>query len=111
MGAARQLEQLPVEPEDVVDPLCSPEVENLAIARAYLDGEGPFPERAALNQLAGRFLTDFYGMISDWIVWAGTVIEDWPDDVRNAPFDRAAQREAVRRGERTAAIAGRAAQD
>jgi PadR family transcriptional regulator, regulatory protein AphA len=77
--------------------------ENLLIARAYLDGEGLFPERAALNQLAGRFLTDFYGMISDWIDWAGAVIEDWPDDVRNASIDLAAQQEAVRRGERTAA--------
>ena len=85
--------------------------ENLAIARAYLDGGGLFPERAALNQLAGRFLTDFYGMISDWIDWAAAVIEDWPDDVRNASIDLAAQRETVRRGERIAALAGRAAHD
>ena len=33
--------------------------ESLATARAYLEGRGAFPERAALNQLTGRFLTDF----------------------------------------------------
>src|SRR4051794_39665618 len=36
--------------------------ENLDAAQAYLEGRSDFPERAALNQLAGRFLTDFYVM-------------------------------------------------
>src|SRR5213592_2099850 len=56
--------------------------ENLATARAYLDGRGPFPQRAALNQLAGRFLTDFYVMVAHWVDWASSIVEDWPDDVR-----------------------------
>ena len=34
--------------------------ENLATGRAYLEGHGAFPQRAALNQLGGRFLTEFY---------------------------------------------------
>ena len=34
--------------------------------------EGAFPERAALNQLGGRFLTDFYVMVADWVEWASS---------------------------------------
>ena len=73
--------------------------ENLATARAYLEGRGLFPERAALNQLAGRFLTDFYAMVAAWVEWASGVVRDWPDDVRLAPLDRALQQEAVRLAE------------
>jgi PadR family transcriptional regulator, regulatory protein AphA len=70
-------------------------VENLAAGRAYLEGSGPFPERAALNLLAGRFLTDFYVMMARWVRWATDVVEGWPDDVRDAPYDREAAAEAV----------------
>jgi PadR family transcriptional regulator AphA len=69
--------------------------ENLATARAYLEGRGAFPERAALNQLTGRFLTDFYVMSARWVRWASSVVEAWPDDVRDAPFDPAVAEEAV----------------
>jgi DNA-binding PadR family transcriptional regulator len=61
--------------------------ENLATARAYLDGRGEFPQRAALNQLGGQFLTEFYAMVARWVVWASEVVGDWPDDVRDAPYD------------------------
>ena len=71
-------------------------VENLATARAYLEGEGAFPERAAINQLGGRFLTDFYAMVTRWAEWATRVVEDWPDDPRQALLDADAQAEAVR---------------
>ena len=70
--------------------------ENLVAARAYLAGEGPFPQRAALNQLTGRFLADFYVMVARWIEWASHMVEDWPDDVSQAPFDIEAAREGVR---------------
>jgi PadR family transcriptional regulator, regulatory protein AphA len=73
--------------------------ENLATARAYLDGRGAFPDRAALNQLAGRFLTDFYVMVANWVDWASTLVDEWPDDVRNAPFDRSTAEDAVRLAE------------
>ena len=73
--------------------------ENLAAARAYLDGRGAFPERAALNQLSGRFLTEYYVMFARWVQWATTVADSWPDDVTEAPFDVAAAREAVRLAE------------
>jgi DNA-binding PadR family transcriptional regulator len=69
--------------------------ENLAAALAYRAGEGPFPERAALNQLPGRFLTEFYATVARWISWATEVVEAWPDDVRDAPFDERAAEEGV----------------
>ncbi|HMF04215.1 MAG TPA: helix-turn-helix transcriptional regulator [Acidimicrobiia bacterium] len=71
-------------------------VENVATARAYLEGEGAFPDRAAVNQIGGRFLTDFYAMVARWAEWATTVVEHWPDDPREAVLDPDAQAEAVR---------------
>ena len=79
--------------------------ENLATARAYLDGTGPFPQRAALNQLAGRFLTEFYLTIAEWVEWATGIVEDWPDDVSLAAFDVVAAEEAVGLAERIEALA------
>ncbi|MGH9033506.1 MAG: PadR family transcriptional regulator [Acidimicrobiia bacterium] len=73
--------------------------ENLATGRAYLEGEGAFPQRAALNMLAGRFHTDFYAMVAHWAQWATAVVEAWPDDPRDAVPDRAAMEEAVRLAE------------
>jgi hypothetical protein len=73
--------------------------ENLATARAYLAGEGLFPERAALNLLAGRFLTDYYVMVSRWAEWATATVATWPEDPRDAPLDVTAQAEAVARAE------------
>ena len=70
--------------------------ENLATAHAYLEGRGSFPERAALNQLVGQFLTDFYVTVARWVDWASSHIEDWPDDVLAAPYDVAVGEEAVR---------------
>jgi DNA-binding PadR family transcriptional regulator len=74
-------------------------VENLATARAYLTGEGEFPARAALNQLAGRFLTDFYVMVARWADWAASIAETWPGDPLEAPFDPRLQAEGVRLAE------------
>jgi DNA-binding PadR family transcriptional regulator len=78
--------------------------ENLATARAYQQGRGAFPERAALNQLPGRFLTEFYVMVAQWVHWAGEVVESWPDDVTQAPFDTAAADQGVRLAESIPAI-------
>jgi DNA-binding PadR family transcriptional regulator len=80
--------------------------ENLATALAYRDGRGDFPQRAALNQLAGRFLTDFYVMVAAWIVWATRLIEEWPDDVNRAPFDGRAADDAVRLAASVEALLG-----
>jgi DNA-binding PadR family transcriptional regulator len=73
--------------------------ENLATARAYLEGRGAFPERAALNQVPGRFLTDFYVMFARWVGWATRLVESWPDDMRQAPFSIDAAEAAVRSAE------------
>jgi PadR family transcriptional regulator, regulatory protein AphA len=78
--------------------------ENLAAARAYLEGRGAFPQRAALNQLAGRFLTDFYVMVAQWVEWASGIVENWPDDVSEAPFDMGAAEEGVRLAQSIATI-------
>ena len=80
--------------------------ENLATARAYLAGRGAFPERAALNQLGGRFLTEFYLTVARWVDWATEVVDGWPDDVREAPFDVAAAREAMQLAEHINTILG-----
>ena len=74
--------------------------ENLAAARAYLEGRSEFPQRAALNQLGGRFLTDFYVMVARWVEWASDIVDGWPDDVKDAPFSVAAAEEGVRLAER-----------
>lgn len=78
--------------------------ENLATAGAYLAGHGEFPQRAALNQLAGRFLTDFYVTVAGWADWASGIVESWPDDVAEAPFNVAAAEESVRRAESVARL-------
>jgi DNA-binding PadR family transcriptional regulator len=78
--------------------------ENLATARAYLDGTSAFPERAALNQLVGMFLTNFYVTVAEWVDWASRVVDGWPDDPTRAPFDAEAAREGVRRAERVMAL-------
>jgi PadR family transcriptional regulator AphA len=81
--------------------------ENLAAAHAYAEGRGAFPERAALNQLGGRFLTDFYVTVARWVEWASDLVGDWPDDVLEAPFDTAAAEEGVQLAESVAVILGR----
>jgi DNA-binding PadR family transcriptional regulator len=69
--------------------------DNLAAARAYLDGGGEFPARAGLNLLVGRFLTDFYAMVDGWAHWAQETVRDWPDDPGRVPLDLDALREIV----------------
>jgi PadR family transcriptional regulator, regulatory protein AphA len=81
--------------------------ENLATARAYKEGRGAFPERAALNQLPGRFLTEFYATVARWVQWASEVVENWPDDVTQAPFDSAAADDGVRLAESIPAMLSR----
>jgi DNA-binding PadR family transcriptional regulator len=73
--------------------------ENLAVARAYLAGEGDFPRRAALNQLGGVFLTEFYATVARWVEWASATVAGWPDDVLDAPYDLEAARRGVRLAE------------
>lgn len=71
--------------------------ENVAVARSYLAGTGPFPERAAVLALTGRFMTDFVEMVGRWSEWAVGVIEDWPDDPKLAEPDWATFEEIANR--------------
>jgi len=68
-------------------------------ARAYLDGAGPFPERAATNIPGARFMVDFYETVFLWAQWAHGVIEAWPHDPSKAKPDWRVMKEIVRRVE------------
>lgn len=72
--------------------------ENIAVANSYLDGTGPFPERAAILAVVGSFMTDFADMVAGWAEWAGSVLADWPDDPADAEPDWATFEAIARRG-------------
>jgi hypothetical protein len=84
---------------------------NLDTARAYLEQRGDFPQRAALNQLVGMFLTELYETAAEWVVWASGVVEGWPEDPADAPFDPTAAKEGVRRAERVMSLLSRPVSD
>ena len=71
--------------------------ENIAVARSYLAGTGPFPERAAVLSVVGRFLTEFADMVNEWADWATTTIETWPDDPSQAEPDWTFMKRLARR--------------
>jgi PadR family transcriptional regulator AphA len=75
---------------------------NLAVARAYTQGNGPFQERVAITGIMGRFLTDYYTMVKDWADWAADVVTAWPDNPGAAPVNNVELDETVRRAERIA---------
>jgi DNA-binding PadR family transcriptional regulator len=63
--------------------------ENVAFARLFRDGSGPFPERQAVIAITGKFMTDFTDMLAAWAAWATEAVESWPADGRVAKPDRA----------------------
>jgi DNA-binding PadR family transcriptional regulator len=63
---------------------------NAGVPQAYLDGNGPFPERLPWLLLVGQFLVDFHLMVERWAGWASEIVEQWPDDVAAAQPDRRA---------------------
>ncbi|WP_328995436.1 PadR family transcriptional regulator [Kribbella sp. NBC_01245] len=76
--------------------------QNVSVARDYLAGTGPFPDRAAVVSVVGRFHTDFADMVDAWADWATTTIETWPEDPSQATPDwtimkRIAQRDPDQR--------------
>lgn len=58
------------------------------VPQAYLEGNGPFPERLPWLLLVGQFLLDFHLMVERWAEWAGEIVEAWPEDITAAPPDR-----------------------
>jgi hypothetical protein len=73
------------------------------VARSYAEQRGPFPERAAVNLLVGRFLDDFLETVDRWAEWATDMVEDWPEHPRDATPDLAALAEALDQGAARAA--------
>ncbi|MCT7351535.1 PadR family transcriptional regulator [Streptomyces sp. 15-116A] len=73
--------------------------DNLAAARAYLEGRAAFQERAAQTLLVGRFLTDYYRLVAEWADWAAGCVEQWPDDPHEAVADPEELAETIRRAE------------
>lgn len=60
------------------------------ISRAYLQGEGLFPERLPWLILTGQFLQEFNDAVGRWTEWAEAVVEQWPEDLHSAEPDWAA---------------------
>jgi PadR family transcriptional regulator AphA len=73
-------------------------VVDVDVGRAYLDGRGPFPERAAIIVLVGKFLDDFVETVDRWAEWAEQAAAGWPDDPRQAKPDWDSLEQTVRRG-------------
>jgi DNA-binding PadR family transcriptional regulator len=63
------------------------------IPRGYLEGRGGYPERLPWLILTGRFLEEVSLGVERWADWATSVVEQWPDDIREAEPDWAALRE------------------
>jgi DNA-binding PadR family transcriptional regulator len=70
---------------------------SLEAARSYLAGDAPFQERAAQTMLVGSFISDFYKLVAEWADWASELVEQWPDDPRQALPDVDAFKRAVDR--------------
>jgi DNA-binding PadR family transcriptional regulator len=73
--------------------------DNQRAARAYLEGRGPFQQRAAQTMIAGAFLTDFYALVARWAEWATGEVEQWPNDPAHAIPDPEAQQAILRRAQ------------
>jgi hypothetical protein len=43
-------------------------------------------------------------MVAHWVAWASDVVDRWPDDVRDAPFDAGNAKDVVRPAERVPKI-------
>jgi DNA-binding PadR family transcriptional regulator len=70
---------------------------NIAVARSYLAGTGPFPERAAILSVVGQFHTQFADMVSTWADAATATIEAWPDEPSRAEPDWTFMKRVARR--------------
>ena len=52
--------------------------EGTGVVREYLNGEGPFPQRAHLFALLVKFGSDFAETVLDWCDLAEAEIRSWP---------------------------------
>ena len=60
------------------------------VPEAYLQGNGPFPERLPWLLLIGQFLLDFHLMVERWSDWSSEIVRAWPDDITAAQPNREA---------------------
>ena len=58
-----------------------------AVAREYIDGAGPFPERIHVNALYWVLLDRWARLRAEWAAWAAAEVASWPDPA--GPVDRA----------------------
>ena len=72
-------------------------VQDALIARSYLAGSGPFPERTAQLVLVGKYLADLADVTGKWAQWATNVVQEWPDDPQERTPARAVLQEIARR--------------
>jgi len=68
---------------------------NIDVGRSYVEDRGPFPERAAVNHLVGRFIDDFLETVDRWAEWGAETIEEWPEQPGEAEPDLDAMAETV----------------
>ena len=76
---------------------------DVEVGASYLEGRGAYPERAAINQVVGRFLDDLLETVDGWAVWADSVVADWPEDPTLAVPDQDELERTVRRSRARAA--------
>ncbi len=87
--------------ERVRDEVAELAAQGVGISKGYLEGEGPFPERLPWLILSGMFLEEYVEALERWADWAADVVEQWPDDVRDAePAWDALEQMAARSAER-----------
>jgi PadR family transcriptional regulator AphA len=60
-----------------------------AVVTSYLEDRAPFPERAHIVALNGRFILDYIAMVRRWTHWASGVVEEWPDTASPAVWPQA----------------------
>jgi len=70
------------------------------VARTYLEGQGPYPDRVHTISLVVRFFAEYYALLDRWAEWAGHEIEAWGDISRppagSGPLDTLAEIAALR---------------
>ncbi|HEX8509271.1 MAG TPA: PadR family transcriptional regulator [Propionibacteriaceae bacterium] len=72
---------------------------NLAAAREYASGDGPYQYRAASPMLAGAFFTEFYAMVARWADWATEQVENWPENPADAVADLTTLQDIARKAD------------
>lgn len=77
-----------------------------AICRAYLDGQGQFPERLPWNIVVGKFLDEFDATVARWAEWAIDEVESWPEDLASARPNLEVLEQMARRNEEYLRSAG-----